>query len=283
MKATQEKITYPVQHSFKVLKYSVSSFDMPFHYHTDYELVHIMSGSGKRYIGNNVHKFKAGDMVFLGPGLPHFWMSDNVSGNEKQNTEMKCIVLQFSGSLFSGLIDTPEFIKIKKMFGLSVSGLKISNIVRDEINLILEEMINLSGVERFTGLMKILDLLSSDNSVKQINSGPVEMVNLYNDQRIDNICNFIKSCFSKKITIKDAAELANMESSAFCRYFKDKTLKTFMQLLTETRVNQACILLNENQLNINQIAYHCGFNNISNFYRQFKKIMGCTPTEYQKS
>ena len=79
MRSRQETITYPVQNSFKILKYSVPFFNMPFHYHADYELVYIIRGNGVRYIGSSIHKYRSGDMVFIGPDLAHIWISPDNS------------------------------------------------------------------------------------------------------------------------------------------------------------------------------------------------------------
>ena len=123
MKVSSEKIILPVQSSFKILKYAVPRFNMPFHYHPEYELVYITKGAGRRYIGKSIHNFRSGDMVFMGPDLAHVWINEK----EKQavDEETEAIVLQFADSLFESLIETPEFMAIKQLFTRAQAGLKI--------------------------------------------------------------------------------------------------------------------------------------------------------------
>ena len=282
MKPKQEKILYPVQSSFKILKYKVPYFDMHFHYHPEYELVYIIKGEGLRYIGGSIHKFVAGDMVFMGPELAHMWISTKKYCNTGSTTMVEAIVLQFSDKIFDSVIDTPEFTLIKEFLSKSKNGIKIGIETNKKVSKSLKKTLKSKGIKKFTKLLKILDILSKDKEVVFLN--PIDYTQSLDkiDRRIDTVYHFVISNYYKKINIKDAAQVANMEQSAFCRFFKKKTQKTFMQFVNETRINLACQFLTENKFTIEQLAYECGFGNLSNFYRQFKKIVGKTPKDYRK-
>ena len=282
MKLKQEKIIYPVQSSFKILKYSVPFFNMPFHYHPEYELVYITSGSGLRYIGNSIHKFQNGDMVFIGPDLAHIWINTKKYRQKNSTLIAEAIVLQFSRDLFSSMINTPEFKLIKKLLFNAQTGLKIVGKTRDTIAEVLEKLLICEGMDRLLYLMKMIDILSKDKDLISLNPPDYTPPSNRRDNRINAVHHFVLSCYYQKISIRDAASVANMEQSAFCRFFKDKTQKTFTRFLNETRIDQACRLLLEKNLSISQVAYESGFNNMANFFRQFKKITGKTPAGYRK-
>lgn len=280
MKVSSEKIILPVQSSFKILKYAVPRFDMPFHYHPEYELVYITRGKGQRYIGKSIHNFQSGDMVFMGPDLAHIWI--NEKKEEEPSAETEAIVLQFSDQLFASLIDTPEFASIKQLFKKAQAGLKIEGGTRDMVAEHLEQLLQCEGTEKFVRLIRLMDSLAASEEMVMLNPIDYQGGNYHRDRRINLVYHYVVSRYQQRITVDEVADLAHMEKSAFCRFFKAKTQKTFTRFVNETRVNHACGLLLENRLSVSQIAFEVGFNNLANFYRQFQKIMGKTPGEFQR-
>ncbi len=276
MKIKEEKILYPVQNSFKILRYSVPNFKMAFHFHPEYELVYIIKGSGLRYIGDSIQKFQSGDMVFVGPNLGHMWISDE----NKKEENAEAFVLQFSGELFASMINTPEFRSIKSLLERANSGLKIISDIQDIIFDLMEYLRNSEGPESIIKLIEILNLMSKNESIRSLNLSEKSNASGNQDKRISAVFQYVKAFYKEKISVDQAASMANMEKSAFCRFFKGKTQKTFTQFLNESRIDRACELLLKNEFSISQIAFECGFNNLANFYRQFKKITGKTPGEY---
>ncbi|MBN2417343.1 AraC family transcriptional regulator [bacterium] len=282
MKPKQEKIIYPVQSSFKILKYTVPYFDMQYHYHQDYELVYIEKGSGLRYIGNSIHKFQDGDMVLIGPDLAHVWINYKKYHTEKPELRAEAVVLQFSGDLFSSMTDLPEFALIRALLQKARCGIHIVGPIRTRIAGYLEQCLESRGIGKIIQLLNILDTLSRKKELVLLNPQDCAAAAGYRDKRIDAVYHFVLSNFNRNICTRDAASVAHMEESAFCRFLKEKTRKTFTQLLNETRINHACQLLCETDLAVGQIAFECGFNTFANFYRQFKKYTGVTPGEYRK-
>ncbi len=278
MKIKEEKLLFPVRNSFKLLRYAVPNFDMAFHFHPEYELVYIIHGSGLRYIGDSVQKFNCGDMVFVGPNLGHMWISDQKK-NKNTKKQSEAIVLQFPEDLFLSMLETPEFRTIKTLLANANSGLKFINPIRHQVYEKLFNMIDCDGIDCMIGLIEVLKLLAADEDAIFLNLNN-STIQGHKGDRINAIYQFVKAFYYEKITVDKAASIANMEKSAFCRFFKDKTNKTFSQFLNETRVDHVCNLLLKKEQSISQIAYECGFNNMANFYRQFKKITGKTPGEF---
>ncbi|MCF7808712.1 MAG: AraC family transcriptional regulator [Candidatus Marinimicrobia bacterium] len=279
MKVSSEKIIYPVQSSFKVLKYAVPQFDMPFHYHSEYELVYITQGSGQRYIGKSIHNFRPGDMVFMGPELAHIWV--NEKQKQESGVETEAIVLQFSDNLFQSFMDTPEFSQIKQLLNRSQAGLKIGGKTREAVANALDTLLECQGTEKLVCLIRLLDILARADNLVLLNPLDYQERGYHKDHRINVVYHYVISKYQQRISVDEVARLAHMEKSAFCRFFKTKTQKTFTRFVNETRVNHACGLLLENKLSVSQIAYEVGFNNLANFYRQFQKITGKTPGEFK--
>ncbi len=280
MRVKQEKIIFPVESAFKAVKYTVPYFDMSFHHHPEYELVYISQGSGTRNIGASIHKYEAGDMVLIGPGLAHVWMSPQTYLKEDSEHIVQAFVVQFHENLLTSLMDTPEFNNIKVLLERSHYGVKVSAEISELIAINLEALLSLSGIDRIRELLKILDLLSHDKQQVLLNRSDYPPPLSKSDGRINAVHQFVVSCYDQQISSRDGAQMANMEHSAFCRLFKSKTQKTFTQFLNATRIDQARQLLLENQLTVTQIAYQCGFNNLGHFYKQFKKVMGMTPRAF---
>lgn len=283
MKIKSEKIILPVRNSFKILKYSVPRFEMPFHYHPEYELVYITRGSGQRYIGNSIHNFKSGDMVFIGADLAHVWVTEKQENKPEEKPVAEAMVLQFSKVLFDSLIETPEFLKIKRLFARAQSGLKVVGKTRDEVAEMLDDLLLCQGVKRLTRLISILDRLSQAGTLIPLNPVDFKPGIYHEDERINTVHHYVISRHQQRILVREAAALAHLEKSAFCRFFKAKTRKTFTRFVNETRIDHACRLLLDNRLSVTQIAFEVGFNNLANFYRQFNKIMGMTPNRYRQN
>ncbi len=277
MKLKQEKITYPVQSSFKAVRFTVPKLEMPFHFHPEYELVYIFKGEGLRYVGESVQKFKSGDLVFIGPDLAHVWRN-----KEKPVSSTKAFVLQFPNNLFDSFKGKPEFDSIEALLDKSRCGIKFYGETRQHIIGLMDDLMSSKGSERLINLIQLLDLLAKEKNVGLLSNPDFTPKNKNVDKRIHAVHNFVHSFYRQKISIGDAASIANMEQSAFCRFFKEKTQKTFIQFLNERRIDRACRLLLEKNLSIGQIAYECGFVNRTNFYRQFKSFTGQTPAAYQK-
>lgn len=280
MRIRQETILLPVQSGFKAIKYTVPFFNMEYHFHEEFELVYITQGSGTRYIGDTVQKFSSGDMMFIGPGLAHIWISPGKYRHADSTLKVEAIVLQFPPDLLGSLLTAPEFAQISQLLGESQYGLRIRGETRDRVVELLEALLDLQGVQRLVSLLTILDILSSSRNIQRVNTTRIPVPQGPLDTRINRIQNFVMSCFAQNISSRDAASLANLEHSAFCRFFKGRTGKTFTAYLNETRIDQVCQRLLQQQMNVTQAAFECGFSNLSHFYRQFRKIVGMTPRAY---
>ncbi|WP_406683220.1 AraC family transcriptional regulator [Seonamhaeicola sp. MEBiC1930] len=254
------------------------------HYHPELELVIILKSEGTCFIGDCIEKFQIGDVVLIGKDLPHMWLNDDEYFNKNSNQTAKAIAIHFKQDyLGNAFFETPEMIHLLELFNRAKYGLKFLNIEKKLIKEI-EKMLELKGFDKTIAFLTILNKLSKHKQTKKLASqGFVNSFKPSDNDTQYKIQSYIFKNFNKDITLEKAAKIAHMNTSAFSRYFKRVNRKTFSKYVTEIRIGFACKLLIENKYNIAAICYESGFKNISNFNRQFKLIMDCTPSEYQKN
>lgn len=248
------------------------------HYHPELELVFIESGNGKRIIGNNVSNYEDGDLILIGSNLPHYGFTSKSEG------ELEEIVLQVHESCFGvGFLDMVEMSSIKDLFERSKQGISFYGDTKSQVGERLKSMFYMTQFEKMVELIKVFHILSLSEDFDLLNAHSHTLMFKGNDlERIEVIYAYVSDHFEEKISLSDVASQVNMTVSAFCRFFKNSTSKTFVQFLNEYRVAYACRLLSEPDAVILDVAYACGFHNVSNFNRAFKKITKKSPSDFRK-
>jgi len=274
-----EKVESNINHSFHINHLKVDYFPSMHHYHPEVEILLVVNGTGVRYVGNSIEPFAPGDLVMIGPNVPHEWCSDKNVGTGQSEAIYILFNTEILGSDFWNL---PESKIILKIIQQSQRGIKLTGKTREEGALLMKTIDTSYGFSRIILLMTILELIAFGNEYQYLAS-PVIQSNI-NDRdsiRLNKVYKYVIDNIHEKISLDKAAFIANLSTPAFCRYFKKRANKTFMKFLNEIRIGQACrLLVNENN-SVSEICFNCGFNNISYFIRQFKKITGYTPLGYR--
>jgi AraC-like DNA-binding protein len=267
--------------SFLYIDEECNYFDKPWHFHKEYELVYIDKTKGTRFIGDQVSFFDDGDLVLLGPNIPHLYRnSDNYYKNNKLRA--KSIFIHFTEDfLGNSFFDLPEMKQVKKLLEKSELGIEITGITNDLVKRKLIEMKGLKPVNRLMKLLEILIVLSNSKDLKAMLSKAFTANSTKDTDRIDQVLQFILKNYKNDIYIEEIASQLNMSIASFSRYFKHHTHKTFSNYVTEIRISHACRLMMDSHYNISEICYLSGFENQSNFYRHFKKFTGVIPKEYK--
>jgi AraC-like DNA-binding protein len=283
MKPKLLKVALKPQQSFSVRHDAVPFFYKELHFHPELELVHIQKGSGTQFLGNHIQHFKAGDMILVGPDIPHLWKCDKQYFQEKPLLKAAATVVHFlPGALGTGFFLLPENNLIKKLIAKSNLGLSIHKKTKDNVAYLLNELLASNGSKRIILLLEILHTLSESKEVKTINKKEILLIQTEKEtERMNRILQYLLSNFQKKIELKDIAAIANLSPNAFCRYFRLRTNKSYSSFLMEIRINHACKLLAETELPVSDICYDSGFNNFSNFNRYFKQLTNFTPLQYR--
>jgi AraC-like DNA-binding protein len=260
-------------------------FDPNWHFHPHYQIFTVIEGAGTRFIGDNIQTFEQGDTVMIGPNLPHLWRSDKVYFDPEYLHKSHGIVVYFSENfLGSEFLEKSEMQNIKRLFDNSKRGMVIHQQTREITIAFLQRIALQKGFDRILTLLELLHLLSNSTEWDPIcSSGYVNSYKISETERMQKVHEFVLKNFKEEISLAEVAEIVNMSISAFCRYFKKRANKTFLDFVNEIRIGNACKLLNEDKYSIAEIAFESGFNSISNFNSQFRKMMGCSPREYMKT
>ncbi len=251
----------------------------PWHYHEEIELLYVRGGQGERFVGNHLSIFQDGDLVLIGSNVPHAGFANEETQHEAQT------VVQLSKVFFeNGLMGIPEFEPIKALFSKALLGISIGGDDKYLIGAKLESMKDAPKLDRVVLILEILNdiLKSSHQTVLNKRSSHIK-TDPNDNHRIQLIYNFIEKNFRDNIMVADIASKLELSDSAFCRYFKKTTGNTFSNFLNEYRITYACKLIQQSNDSFRDIAFLCGYNNFSYFFRVFKKVVGSSPSVYKKS
>lgn len=269
--------------SFNINTHCYPHFLKVWHYHPEIELVSIVKSSGTMFIGDSIKKFQEGDLILIGKNVPHFLLNDSIYFQESSKLEAKALVIHFDHN-FAGtnFLKMPEMKSIAELLERSRYGIEFQGQIKNKIKQHLQKMLVMDDFDRVMELIKILKLLSDTHQYESLcSSGFINAFKKRKNKRMDKVYEYIINNFQEEIFLDEIAGLANMNKSSFCRYFRKVHNKTLTLYINEFRVGYACKLLLEEQYNISEICFECGFKNISNFNRQFKDITGFSPTDYK--
>jgi AraC-like DNA-binding protein len=266
----------------------VESWDLPYfydsvHYHEECQLTYILEGRGVILVVDKLEEFKEGDLLLIGKNTPHVLMHDKKYYEGDSSLHVRAISIFFSKDTFHEVFSQiPETAKIEEFLEQAQFGIRIKNNEARNIGVELKQMVKLKQVPRVILFMKILDLISRNPNFEFISSNIPHVPGKEDNQKLKKIFDYITKNFEKRITLEEVAGLINLTPTAFCRYFKLRTNKTFSQFLIEVRINQACKLLSNGNFNVTETFFSCGYNNSSNFHRHFRQHTGLTPSEYKE-
>ncbi len=254
------------------------------HYHPEYELLFIKNSCGSWLIGDYEGPFKSGDVILLGSNIPHSFIHDNIYLGSAANQGESLVALFEPSILGDTFLNLPESADIKNLLKLSIRGLKLTGSTKDEIGNIMDGWQEVSKGRKLINLLTILQIISEKKEYEILASGGFNPgTEKSSNDRLDTVIEYTYYNYHKQITISEVASLINMGIHTFCRFFKEKTKKTYMQFLMEVRIGQACRLLIEDDMHVGEAGYVCGYNSVSHFNHQFKVIKNKSPLEFKRN
>lgn len=286
MKQPLRKDLEPVAASFIVKKLTEPHFDPNWHFHPQYQLFLVEEGTGTRFIGDSIKPFGPGDLVFLGPNLPHLWRSDQAYFNRQSALTTRGTVIYFTKDfLGNDFFDRQEMAPLRQLLDQSRQGLEWTGPTRSRTAAAMHQLASQPvGFDRVMILLTLLNELSRATDFRYLTSpGYTNTVKPTETDRMQLVHDYVLDHFPDDLSLDTIADLAGMTSPAFCRYFKTRANKTFSEFVSEVRIGHACKLLMDGKLTITQISFDSGFRTLSNFNRQFKDITGQTPSAYVKT
>lgn len=284
MKSIEVRLPQDYDKSFIVFKEIGKYFPVPWHYHPEYELVLVLKSTGRRMVGDHIGYFQEGDLVCMGPYLPHVWVNDSHYINGQADHLAEAIVIHFKDNfLGEEFLNIPEMDAFKNFLKLSKRGMAFDGKTKEQINSLMIGMVGMNGIQRLSSLLSIFDILSHTKEFELLASAGYACNTATTTDRLGKITAYVMNNFEREISLPEIAGIANMAVTTFCNFFKDQYRVTFIEYLNSVRIGHACKLLSGSDQTIVQVAYECGFNNLANFNRQFKKYKKMTPTEYRKT
>jgi len=271
------KVSREPGHSFSVRRDLVPYINNKWHFHAEVELIHFKQGRGTQFVGDNIKRFKAGDVVLVGANLPHYWRFDEVP-------DIDVHVAHFPENFWGNpFLDLPENVGLKALLEKARLGLQVEGIANRKVASLLERLLDSEGMPRVILLMEAMHVLAESDQLQTLASiGFKHSLGEAEHLRINLIYEYSLRHFRRPIQLEEIAAVANISPNSFCRFFKSRTRKTYSRFLLELRVGHACKLLIENNLSIKQLCYESGFNNFTSFYKYFKLITGKSPLGYQR-
>jgi AraC-like DNA-binding protein len=282
MKPTLRKVTPNPGYSFVVRKDVADEMINNWHYHPEFEILYIEKSSGTWLVGDHVGHFQSGNIVLLGSNLPHCYKHDPEFLEKESGGES--IGVLFLASVFGkDFLKIPEAAPIKALLDKSAQGLKIEGESEAKCADLLKRMLKMSPGERMIALLSLLNTVAERREYTTLSSAAFTTLIGGDQEKIKAVFDYTLHHFHEKISLDQVASLIHMTRYSFCRFFKRKTKKTYVQFIMEIRIGKACKLLVEDEKNVSEICYACGFNNLSHFHIQFKSITGMKPLEYKKN
>lgn len=282
MKVLPFKVPVSEETSFRIQVDRLKHFYDKFHHHREVQITWIQKSHGSLMMGNTIATFEENDLLVIGADVPHSFRNDEVFYEKNENQTAEATSILFDENAFGKyFFDLPEMKNIKIFIKNADKGYRIKGETKNEIIAHLKSIEEKNGAERFLILMKILNLLSISKEVELLsNLSFLGNPTSSESKNLETVFQYMLDHHQRTIKLEEVAKIANLSVSAFCRFFKLRTRKTFSQFVNEFRISVACKKLLLDDFSISEVCYEVGFTNLSNFNRQFKKITGFTPSQY---
>jgi len=275
-----ELVAVASDESFKVWSHGYPYRTVRWHFHPEYEIHLITATTGKYFVGDYIGNFAPGNLVMAGSNLPHNWVSHVPQGGQ---VDERGLVLQFdAGFVERATRAFPELKRVEGLLDASRWGVLFAQKTGLAAEPIMREMMVAQGIRRITLFITLLDLLlQSVEPVKLASAAYRAEPARYAGTRIDHVLAYIGKNLSQELRETELAELSGQSVSAFSRYFRRHTGVPFVQYVNRLRINLACQLLMAGELSVTDICYQVGFNNLSNFNRQFLLLKAMSPSRWR--
>lgn len=284
-KIMNEKLTISTSHPVRARFYEYPRFTYPWHFHSEYEIIYVEEGEGDCLVGDCIISYSKGDLILFGSELPHSMQSPSCYGQEP-GLKVKGVNIQFEKDFMHYSISQySQFIPIRNLLEDARRGIRfsVSHTLARKLIGFIQQIPLAKGAEQIILLLSLLQTMAEDADRNYLTTSHYTppSPSIMRNERMEKILTYLNKHYTESIGLDEIASYTAMNPSAFCRYFKENTGKTFKEYVLELRIGYACKLLISSMINISQISVACGFESSVHFNRIFKKVTGMTPTEYR--
>jgi len=284
MKELLEQIKLNPDESFYIGVFQDHVERSNWHYHHEYELSFITEGSGSRLVGDSIEEFHPGDLIFIGPGIPHVWLSRSAGNGQFTGRSLESVYLLFNQDVLpEGLMSLPEMQHVVRAIRMSERGIRITGDTLNQVSRIMLQLPYLDRLKRLMLFYEIMDIIGRSNSFHYLASASYIRSRFEtSNSRIRRIHSYLMKNYRNEVSLEEIAAIVHMAPASACRFFKAETGNTIFGYLNRIKIDFACRLLMNTEMGIVQVSDDCGYNNLSHFNKQFKKITGQTPTQFRQ-
>jgi AraC-like DNA-binding protein len=266
--------------SFKIWSHGYPFRTVRWHFHPEYELHLVTATEGARYVGDHIGPFRPGDLVLVGPNLPHNWISDLPAG---ETVDERCLVLQFTGEFIASCVATfPELRFMQPLLNEAIRGVRFGHSVAERVAPLMRDLLAATDARRIALFVAILDLIGhAEEQTPLASIGFQPQPSAYLSTSMNLALQYIGRNFARDLSETDLAKLSRQSVSTFARSLRRHTGMTFVKYVNSLRIELACQYLGQDDLTITAICHEVGFNNVSNFNRQFLALKGMPPSRFR--
>lgn len=278
-----EKLAISESNPIRARHFDYNHFTYPWHFHSQYEVMYVKESSGYCFAGDCIKEYSNDFLILFGSNLPHYMRSHDMYKTGDKSLRVKGTNIQFEKDFMLHSINHyPQFLPIKQLLEESRRGICFPLSVVKKISRLVEAIPDQNGMDQIMSFLSLLHQMSEAQRQQLASPLYYEDFPTLGNTRIEKILSFINGNYTRKLDLHEVSSMAAMNTSAFCRYFKENTGKTFLQYVTDMRIGYACKLLSFKEISIAQIAMDCGFESVSHFNRTFKNSTQYNPSDYQK-
>jgi AraC-like DNA-binding protein len=281
MRAVPRHVAAEPGYSFSCQFCDFDRFPFFWHFHPECELVFVIEGRGRRFVGDSIENFDEGDTVFLGRNIPHAWHSEPEGPEDRYRR--RSVVIQFREDfLGADFFERPEMVEMRELLRRAERGIRFTGKTQQQAGRLMTEMKDVQGFARLNKLLSLLTLLAQSREAVSLSTHLfLPPARTQGQQRMADVSHYINARYVKRLSLSRVAAVAHMSTSAFSRFFRRASGKCFTDYVNELRVGSACRMLIETDRTVVEIAFEVGFNNLSHFNRQFLRIKKMQPREYR--
>ena len=280
MRPWLETVVMPADRSWLLFDRQLPDFPFNWHYHPEFELTLTLGSTGMRFVGDHVARYGDGDLVLLGPNLPHAWQSSQTTGGPLH----RALVCWFTETWIGTLIDvSPELQPLRRLLDASRNGVVFSTEARAVATRQLQALVGATPERHWLGLIEVLLTLCADPKQALLATNAITpMGNSRERLRLAQVLGWLNGHYAEPIDVEQLAALAHVSTSQLQRLFKRSTRMSISAYVTQRRIGHACALLAQGHLTVAQVGERVGYREPAYFTRQFRAAKGCTPSDYRR-
>lgn len=284
MKGVLEHITPRPEESFHIGVFQDHIDQSRWHYHQEFELSFITEGTGRRIVGDSVEAFYPGDLIFIGPGIPHVWFSDIPEQKPHSGRTLESVYLIFNHLILpDGITGLPEFKYVNRAIRFAERGVRITGDTLNQVSRLMLQLPYLNNIKRLMHFYEIMDMIGRSESFTYLASSDYVRTSFRTaNSRVRTIHEFLMRNYREEVTLDQVAGEVHMAPASVSRFFKHATGMSVFEYLNKIKIDFARQLLLNTDMGVVHISYDCGFNNTSHFNKQFRKFTGYTPSQFRK-